>query len=128
MELEAEGYQVRTAADGEEGLRMALERCPDLVLADVMMPRMDGFELVRRLRADPRTEGVSIILLTARGLSADKLEGLTAGADDYIVKPFESESSGSGSGGPSAAPGTSRSAPRSPGSRGTSGSRRRSRR
>ena len=91
LELEGEGYEVRAAADGEEGLRMALERCPDLVLADVMMPKMDGFELVRRLRADPRTEAVSIILLTARGLSADKLEGLTAGADDYIVKPFESE-------------------------------------
>ncbi|HXF37002.1 MAG TPA: response regulator [Actinomycetota bacterium] len=89
LELRSEGYDVRAAADGEEALAAALERCPDLVLADVMMPRMDGFELVRRLRADPRTEGVSIILLTARGISADRLEGLTAGADDYLVKPFE---------------------------------------
>jgi len=57
----------------------------------VMMPRMDGFELVRRLRGDPRTESVSIILVTARGLQTDKLTGLTAGADDYVVKPFDNE-------------------------------------
>ncbi|MGZ4114809.1 MAG: GGDEF domain-containing response regulator, partial [Actinomycetota bacterium] len=69
----------------------AFERCPDLVLADVMMPRMDGFEMVRRLRGDPRTEAVSIILVTARGLQTDKLTGLTAGADDYVVKPFDNE-------------------------------------
>ena len=67
----------------------AQERCPDLVLADVMMPNMDGFELTRRLRQDPRTASVSIIMLTARGLSADKLEGFAIGADDYIVKPFD---------------------------------------
>jgi diguanylate cyclase (GGDEF)-like protein len=70
---------------------MAFQRCPDLILADVMMPRMDGFELTRHLRDDPRTEGVSIIMVTARGLAADKLTGLTAGADDYIVKPFEND-------------------------------------
>ena len=68
---------------------LAQERCPDLVLADVMMPNMDGFELTRRLRQDPRTATVSIIMLTARGLSADKLEGFAIGADDYIVKPFD---------------------------------------
>ena len=70
-------------------LEAAQERCPDLVLADVMMPNMDGFELTRRLRQDPRTASVSIIMLTARGLSADKLEGFAIGADDYIVKPFD---------------------------------------
>jgi diguanylate cyclase (GGDEF)-like protein len=91
VELASSGYGVRVAADGEEALAAAVERCPDLVLADVMMPRMDGFELVRRLRADPRTEAVSIILVTARGLQADKLTGLTAGADDYVVKPFDNE-------------------------------------
>jgi diguanylate cyclase (GGDEF)-like protein len=58
---------------------------------DMMMPRMDGVELVRRLRGDPRTESVSVILVTARGMQADKLAGLTAGADDYIVKPFDNE-------------------------------------
>src|SRR5919197_484503 len=86
VELSTTGYDVRVANDGVEGLASAFERCPDLVLADVMMPNMDGFELVRRLRGDPRTEGTSIILVTARGLQADKLRGLTAGADDYIVK------------------------------------------
>jgi diguanylate cyclase (GGDEF)-like protein len=91
VELSTSGYDVRVAHDGIEGLAAALERCPDLVLADVMMPNMDGFELVRRLRGDPRTEGTSIILVTARGLQADKLRGLTAGADDYIVKPFDNE-------------------------------------
>jgi diguanylate cyclase (GGDEF)-like protein len=91
VELSSSGYTTRVAHDGEEALEAALERCPDLVLADVMMPKMDGFELVRRLRADPRTEAVSIILLTARGQQADKLAGLSAGADDYIVKPFDNE-------------------------------------
>jgi diguanylate cyclase (GGDEF)-like protein len=91
VELSSAGYEVAHAADGVEALRLAFERCPDLVLADVMMPNMDGFELTRRLREDPRTEGVSIIMVTARGLAADKLTGLTAGADDYIVKPYEKE-------------------------------------
>jgi diguanylate cyclase (GGDEF)-like protein len=91
VELSTTGYDVRVTHDGVEGLAAAVERCPDLVLADVMMPNMDGFELVRRLRGDPRTEGTSIILVTARGLQADKLRGLTAGADDYIVKPFDNE-------------------------------------
>ncbi len=91
VELRAAGYEVELASDGAQGLAAATERCPDLVLADVMMPNMDGFEMTRRLREDPRTEGVSIIILTARGLAADKLTGLTAGADDYIVKPFDNE-------------------------------------
>ena len=89
IELRAAGYDVRVAADGALALDAARERCPDLVLADVMMPNMDGFELTRRLRQDPRTATVSVIMLTARGLSADKLEGFAIGADDYIVKPFE---------------------------------------
>ncbi len=91
VELAAAGYEVRVVGDGTEALEAAFERCPDLMLADVMMPRMDGFELTRRLRGDPRTESVSIIILTARGLPTDKLQGLTAGADDYLVKPFENE-------------------------------------
>jgi len=89
IELKASGYEVRVANDGVQALQAAQERCPDLVLADVMMPNMDGFELTRRLRQDPRTAGVSVIMLTARGLSADKLEGFAIGADDYIVKPFD---------------------------------------
>lgn len=89
IELRAAGYDVRVASDGVEAFELAQERSPDLVLADVMMPNMDGFELTRRLRQDPRTATVSIIMLTARGLSADKLEGFAIGADDYIVKPFD---------------------------------------
>lgn len=89
IELRAAGYDVRVANDGERGLELARERSPELVLADVMMPNMDGFELTRRLRQDPRTSTVSVIMLTARGLSADKLEGFAIGADDYIVKPFD---------------------------------------
>jgi diguanylate cyclase (GGDEF)-like protein len=89
IELKAAGYEVRVAGDGEQALELARERCPELVLADVMMPNMDGFELTRRLRQDSRTASVSVIMLTARGLSADKLEGFSVGADDYIVKPFD---------------------------------------
>jgi diguanylate cyclase (GGDEF)-like protein len=89
IELRAAGYEVRVAGDGQQALGMARERCPDLVLADVMMPAMDGFELTRQLRQDSRTTSVSVIMLTARGLSADKLEGFAVGADDYIVKPFD---------------------------------------
>jgi diguanylate cyclase (GGDEF)-like protein len=89
IELRAAGYDVRVASDGTQALASAQERVPDLVLADVMMPNMDGFELTRRLRQDGRTAAVSIIMLTARGLSADKLEGFAIGADDYIVKPFD---------------------------------------
>jgi len=89
IELKAAGYDVRVASDGVQALESAQDRSPDLVLADVMMPNMDGFELTRRLRQDPRTAAVSIIMLTARGLSADKLEGFAIGADDYIVKPFD---------------------------------------
>jgi diguanylate cyclase (GGDEF)-like protein len=89
IELRAAGYDVRVAGDGVQALAAAHERSPDLVLADVMMPNMDGFELTRRLRQDARTASVSVIMLTARGLSADKLEGFSVGADDYIVKPFD---------------------------------------
>jgi diguanylate cyclase (GGDEF)-like protein len=89
IELRAAGYEVRTASDGEKALEIVRQGCPDLILADVMMPNMDGYELTRRLRLDARTATVSVILLTARGLSADKLEGFSVGADDYIVKPFD---------------------------------------
>jgi DNA-binding response OmpR family regulator len=91
VELGASGFGVTLASGGAEALAAVLRDPPDVVIADVMMPGMDGFELVRRLRGDPRTEGVSIIMLTARGLKADKLEGLTAGADDYLTKPFDNE-------------------------------------
>ncbi len=89
IELRAAGYEVRTASDGEKALEAVQDSRPDLILADVMMPNMDGYELTRHLRQDSRTATVSVILLTARGLSADKLAGFSVGADDYIVKPFD---------------------------------------
>ena len=89
IELSAAGYDVRTAGSGDRALQLAFERCPDLILADVMMPNMDGFELTRQLRMDERTAGTRVILLTARGLSADRLEGFAVGADDYVIKPFD---------------------------------------
>jgi diguanylate cyclase (GGDEF)-like protein len=89
INLRLEGFEVVTAVDGEEALQMAREAMPDLVLLDVMMPKIDGFEVCQRLRNDSRTRAISVIMLTAKSLSADKVVGLTAGADDYIIKPFD---------------------------------------
>src|SRR3954467_9202847 len=89
IELAAAGYQVRVANDGQQAMDQVGQDPPDLVITDVMMPHVDGFELTRSLRQDPRTATISVIILTARGLSADKLEGFAIGADDYIVKPFD---------------------------------------
>jgi diguanylate cyclase (GGDEF)-like protein len=89
IELSAAGFRVRVANDGQQALGLVGEEPPDLVITDVMMPHVDGFELLRQLRQDPRTAAISVIILTARGLSADKLEGFAIGADDYIVKPFD---------------------------------------
>ena len=83
--LEAQGYAVVTACDGKEALAAARASAPDLVLLDVMMPWMDGFEVVREIRRDGQTP---VILLTARADEADKITGLGLGADDYVVKPF----------------------------------------
>jgi diguanylate cyclase (GGDEF)-like protein len=89
VNLRSVGYDVLVAADGEEALTRAEEVRPDLVLLDVMMPRVDGFEVAQRLRRNPRTANTSIIMLTAKALSSDKVLGLTSGADDYIIKPFD---------------------------------------
>jgi diguanylate cyclase (GGDEF)-like protein len=89
VNLRLEGFEVATAGDGEQALQSAYDLMPDLMLLDVMMPRLDGFEVCQRLRADPRTKNMSVIMLTAKSLSADKVVGLTAGADDYMIKPFD---------------------------------------
>ena len=81
-------YDVETAADGLEALDRVAESCPDLVLTDVMMPRLDGFGLLERLQSDPATVGVPVIMLSARAGEEGTVEGLEAGADDYLVKPF----------------------------------------
>jgi diguanylate cyclase (GGDEF)-like protein len=87
--LRLEGYDVRIAHEGEDAMVQATRAQPDLVLLDMMMPGIDGYEVTKRLRHDPRTATASIIMLTARALPADKVLGLTAGCDDYIVKPFD---------------------------------------
>ena len=86
-QLEADGYRVDQAADGEDGLFQAREYPVDLAIVDLGLPRLSGLELVKRLRADGRT--IPILVLTARGSWQDKVVGLEAGADDYLVKPFE---------------------------------------
>ncbi|HKF00519.1 MAG TPA: response regulator [Actinomycetes bacterium] len=89
VNLKLEGFRVATAHDGDDALAKALSLAPNLVLLDVMMPRMDGYEVCSRLRADGRSAHIPVIMLTAKSLSADKVLGLTAGADDYIIKPFD---------------------------------------
>jgi diguanylate cyclase (GGDEF)-like protein len=89
VNLRAAGYEVHVASDGEEALGAAVGIRPDLILLDVMMPKLDGFEVAQGLRRDGRTSSTSIIMLTAKALSADKVLGLSSGADDYIIKPFD---------------------------------------
>jgi diguanylate cyclase (GGDEF)-like protein len=89
VNLRSEGYEVAVASNGEEALDKALDLRPDLILLDVMMPKLDGFEVAQRIRRDPRTSSCSIIMLTAKALSSDKVLGLSSGADDYIIKPFD---------------------------------------
>jgi DNA-binding response OmpR family regulator len=84
-------YEVRVARDGEEALRLAEEFRPDLLLLDVMMPLHDGFEVCRRLRGNPATRGVRILMLTAHGRGAEMERGLALGADAYITKPFSNK-------------------------------------
>jgi DNA-binding response OmpR family regulator len=86
--LERSGYSVLQARDGEEALELAREAKPDLAVLDVMMPKLDGFELTRRLRAEEGTRRMPIILLTARTQDADLERGFETGADDYLRKPF----------------------------------------
>jgi DNA-binding response OmpR family regulator len=86
--LEHSGYTVLQARDGEEALDLARTSRPDLAVLDVMMPKIDGFEVTRRLREDDSTTRMPIILLTARTQEADVQRGFDAGADDYIRKPF----------------------------------------
>lgn len=89
VNLRFEGFETASAADGEAALKRAGELRPDLILLEVGLPEIDGYEVVRRLRAGLFTQQSSIIMLTGKTLSADKVVGLTAGADDYILKPFD---------------------------------------
>jgi diguanylate cyclase (GGDEF)-like protein len=89
VNLTLEGYRVLLAHDGEAALELIERHQPALAIVDLMMPKIDGLELTRRLRANPLTAPMPIIMLTARGMTVDKVVGLTAGADDYLVKPFD---------------------------------------
>jgi len=86
--LTREGYQVRSASTGEEALSLARAEHPDLILLDLMLPGIDGLEVARRLKGDPLTRGMPIVMLTAKGEESDIVTGLQLGAEDYITKPF----------------------------------------
>jgi DNA-binding response OmpR family regulator len=87
--LQRQGYQIRAASDGPQALAMVESEIPDLVLLDIMMPDMDGYEVARRLRANPRATDVPIIMFTAKAQIDDKVMGFEAGADDYLTKPIQ---------------------------------------
>jgi DNA-binding response OmpR family regulator len=88
LSLNHAGFDVLVEGDGAAGLDLALEEQPDLVILDWMMPRLSGVEVCRALRADPRAEGTSVLLLTSRAQEGDIDQGFEAGANDYMVKPF----------------------------------------
>lgn len=86
--MRREGYEVEIAADGEAALAAFAAAPPDLVILDVMLPKVSGFEVCRRLREDPRRSGVKILMLTAKGRESEVAKGLGLGADLYVTKPF----------------------------------------
>jgi len=86
--LEQAGYEVETAANGDEALEKVYAAPPDLILLDLMMPMVDGWEVLKLLRSDPQTEKIPVVLLTAKGEIRDKMFALQQGAADYVVKPF----------------------------------------
>jgi len=89
VNFEMEGFQVVTAIDGQDGIDKAKAEQPDVVVSDVMMPKLNGLELCEALKADERTAGIPVVLLSAKAQVADIRAGLDAGADDYVTKPFE---------------------------------------
>ena len=86
--LEGEEYQIICAFDGEEALKKIGKEKPDLVLLDIVMPKMDGLEVLAKVKKDPQTKDIPIIMLTAKGQKLDKDKGRRLGAEDYIIKPF----------------------------------------
>jgi two-component system, OmpR family, response regulator RpaA len=89
VNLELLGHVCTTANDGIKGLALAQQQRPDMVVLDVMMPDLDGYTVAQRLRQNPQTNGIPILMLTALGMTKDKVTGFDSGADDYLVKPFE---------------------------------------
>jgi DNA-binding response OmpR family regulator len=86
--LGTEDFEVLHAVDGEEALRVARQQHPELVLLDVNMPKLDGFQVCQYLKADPETSGIKIVMITARATDDDRARGREVGADDYFIKPF----------------------------------------
>lgn len=86
--LQYAGYDVLTASNGEEALQLAFKEKPDLILSDVRMPKMTGYEVCKRLKADPETQHIPVVFLSAKGQEAEVQTGLAVGATDYLLKPF----------------------------------------
>ena len=86
--MKREGFDVRVASDGATALRMVQRERPNLVVLDVMLPRRDGYDVCKAIRADRRLDGVRIMMLSAKGRELDRSKGLALGADDYVTKPF----------------------------------------
>jgi two-component system response regulator RpaA len=91
INLEMAGYEVTHAEDGIKGQALAIQLLPDLIVLDLMLPRVDGFTVCQRLRRDDRTADIPVLMLTALSQTQDKVEGFNSGADDYLTKPFELE-------------------------------------
>jgi two-component system, OmpR family, response regulator RpaA len=91
INLEMAGYEVTQAEDGIKGQALAVQLLPDLIVLDLMLPRVDGFTVCQRLRRDERTADIPVLMLTALSQTQDKVEGFNSGADDYLTKPFEVE-------------------------------------
>jgi DNA-binding response OmpR family regulator len=89
MSLSVEGYQVRTASSGFDALEQVEDRRPDLIVLDIMMPGMNGYEVCMELKNHPQNKGIKVIFLTALGNPGDAQRGFAAGGDDYIIKPFD---------------------------------------
>ncbi|MGK7941674.1 MAG: response regulator transcription factor [Crocosphaera sp.] len=89
--LEFQGYNVSTAENGKEALDLLTKQIPDMIICDVMMPEMDGYALIEKVRQDSRTSWLPVMFLSAKGQSQDRVKGLNTGADVYMVKPFEPE-------------------------------------
>ena len=87
--LKKDGFEVLTSTDGQDGLRRAQVVIPDLIVLDLMLPVLDGLEVCKRLRADSRTQGIRILMLTAKSEEVDEIVGFSLGADDYVTKPFK---------------------------------------
>ncbi|MCA1840259.1 MAG: two-component system response regulator [Actinomycetota bacterium] len=88
VNLEFEGYEVREAHDGAEALQLMAQEPPDLVLLDVMMPAMDGWQVLATMNSSPDTTGIPVVMLTAKAQDRDQIRGLSSGAIDYVTKPF----------------------------------------